>query len=653
MKSQLQKVSCSMSYQAQTDRITQGDHGPQLLPGLIAQSLQAADPAEFIQSAIGHINSTTGAVTTAVLQGIKGQWRTLGKTGNDQPPQDLLTDVLDAESCQSDGDWIATPIAPASSDQQYQGMLLIQKNAKEPSPQEFDSLAAALHLALISHQSRIVNRRRGDRLQTMLEMTANWNQSRETDQLLIKIAEASTRLLGSERATIFLPEGSGETLIGKPALGVEDGMLRIPATAGVVGQVMKSGQPVRVDEDISSEQQQINRDVDQQLGFKTKTLLCVPMLDASKKVIGAFEVINRNSGNFTDEDEVALTELAAHAAVAIENTQHVEKLVTTKSHIADQAAGAVELIGECESIGKLKETVAKIADTDLSILITGENGTGKEVVAQMVHYLSQRRDEVLVAVNCAAISETLLESELFGHEKGAFTDAHQAREGKFELANGGTLFLDEIGDMSLGGQAKLLRVLEEKVLVRVGGSVTIPTSARVVAATNQNLGELVRDNKFREDLFFRLNVVTIELPPLRERGDDVLLLATHFLDGFCKKARRPTPTISAAAKKLLTGHRWPGNVRELRNMMERLAYLSDGDKVLPEDLAFINAPAAEETAMPLSLSLNEATQNFQMDYIQRQIDHAKGNITDAAANMGLHRSNLYRKMKQLGMSAQE
>lgn len=646
-----------MRQHAQTDRIIQGKQGPALLPELVFHSLQSPDSASFLGSAINPINTATGATTTAVVQGIKGQWRTLAKTGSGEPSQDLLTDVLDAERCHSSGDWIATPVATSTtaltSDQQHHGMLLVQKTSRLPSEQEFDSIAAALHLALICHQSHIISRRRGDRLQTILEMTANWNQSRETDQLLIKIAEASTRLLGTERATIFLPDKSGETLIGKPALGVEDGLLRIPATAGVVGQVIKTGQPVRVDEDISDEQQQINRAVDQQLGFETKTILCVPMLDADEKVIGAFEVINRNSGNFTAEDETALTELAAHAAVAIENTQHVEQLVSTKSHIADEAAEGVELIGECESIEKLKQTLGRIADTDLAILITGENGTGKEVVAQMVHYLSGRRDEVLVAVNCAAISETLLESELFGHEKGAFTDAHQAREGKFELANGGTLFLDEIGDMSLGGQAKLLRVLEEKVVVRVGGSVTIPTSARVVAATNQNLGELVRDKKFREDLFFRLNVVTIELPALRERGDDVLLLATHFLDGFCKKARRSTPTISAAAKKLLLGHRWPGNVRELRNMMERLAYLSDGDKVLPEDLAFINAPAAEESAIPLSLSLNEATQSFQMDYIQRQIDHAKGNITDAAANMGLHRSNLYRKMKQLGMNADE
>lgn len=642
-----------MPQQSQTDRIVQGKLGPTLLPELVFYSLNSNDLSEFLSAAVAHLNQSTDADATAVVQGIKGRWRTLAQTDTNPPPAELLTDVLDSEQCQTDGDWIAAPIANSTADDQYRGMLLVQKSSSLRIPQEFNSIAAALHLSLINHHHHIADQRRGDRLQTMLEMTARWNQSRETDQLLIQIAEASTRLLVSERATIFLPDATGDTLIGKPALGVEDGTLRIPATAGVVGQVIKTGQPVRVDEDISDEQRQINRDVDQQLGFETKTILCVPMLDANKKVIGAFEVINRKSGNFTAEDEVALTELAAHAAVAIETTRHVEKLVTSKSHIADQAAGGVELIGNCDSIEKLKTTLAKVAGTDLAILITGENGTGKEVVAQLAHYLSDRRDEVLVAVNCAAISETLLESELFGHEKGAFTDAHQAREGKFELANGGTLFLDEIGDMSLGGQAKLLRVLEEKIVVRVGGSIPIPTSARVVAATNQHLGELVRDKKFREDLFFRLNVVTIELPPLRERGDDVLLLATHFLDGFCKKARRTTPTISAAAKKLLRGHRWPGNVRELRNMMERLAYLSDGDKVLPDDLAFISAPAAEDSAIPLSMSLNEATQSFQMDYIQRQIDHAKGNITDAAANMGLHRSNLYRKMKQLGMNADD
>ena len=283
------------------------------------------------------------------------------------------------------------------------------------------------------------------------------------------------------------------------------------------------------------------------------------------------------------------------------------------------------------------------------VLITGENGTGKEVVAQMIHYLSNRRDEVMVAVNCAAISQTLLESELFGHEKGAFTDAHQAREGKFEFARDGTLFLDEIGDMSLDGQSKLLRVLEEKKVVRVGGSKPIPTNARVVAATNQNLAELIGEKKFRQDLYFRLNVVEIQLPALRDRGEDVILLAEHFLGQFCAKARRKMPDVTAAAKKQLLRHNWPGNIRELRNMMERLAYLTEGTKIDAADLSFVSSPQSEDSGISLDLPLTDATKAFQIDYIQRHIKRASGNMSDAAERMGLHRSNLYRKMKQLGM----
>jgi len=633
-----------------TRRIGQGKLGLGLLPALVLLALEGDDES-FFDASVEKIAGQLKASSVCLMQGVKGQWRTLAstdKTGKTQPPMELLSETLDAESA-TQGAWSAVVLNRLSRD----GKVLAINLPSQIAMEEIDSVTAALDLAEIGRQARIKTTRRSAQLEAILEVTALWNQSRETDELLIQIAEASTRLLGSERATIFLPDASGETLIGKPALGVEDGMLRIPAGAGVVGKVMESGEPIRVDDDISDEQQQINRDVDEQLGFQTTTLLCVPMVNSKQETIGAFEVINRLTGNFTQADQDALVELAHHASVAIENTQHVEHLVTTQTKVADEAAGGVALIGQCAEIEKLKKTIGRVADTELSILITGENGTGKEVVAQLVHYLSSRRGEVMVAVNCAAISETLLESELFGHEKGAFTDAHEARAGKFELADGGTLFLDEIGDMSLGGQAKLLRVLEEKVVVRVGGSATIPTSARVVAATNQNLGELVRDKKFREDLFFRLNVVTIELPPLRTRGDDVMLLAEHFLDGFCKKARRETPTISAGAKKQLLGHSWPGNVRELRNMMERIAYLSEGDTVSAEDLAFIDAPAPQDSAISLDLTLSDATQEFQVEYIQRQIDNTKGNMTDAAANMGLHRSNLYRKMKQLGMSADD
>jgi Nif-specific regulatory protein len=322
--------------------------------------------------------------------------------------------------------------------------------------------------------------------------------------------------------------------------------------------------------------------------------------------------------------------------------------------MADRAAEGVQLLGECPAIEALRGTVRRVADTDLTVLILGENGTGKEVVSQMIHYLSRRRNEPFLAVNCAALTETLLESELFGHEKGAFTDARETRAGKFELASGGTLFLDEIGDMSPGGQAKLLRVLEEKIVVRVGGSLPIHTDARVVAATNQDLAQMVRQRKFREDLYFRLNVVTLELPPLRERGDDLLLLAELFLRDFCAKARRKAPKFTAAARKRLLGHPWPGNVRELRNLMERLAYLSQDDKIDAEDLSFILSPGADSSSIfSLDLPLANATKKFQSEYIKKHIESARGNMTDAAERLGLHRSNLYRKMRQLDMPVDE
>ena len=226
--------------------------------------------------------------------------------------------------------------------------------------------------------------------------------------------------------------------------------------------------------------------------------------------------------------------------------------------------------------------------------------------------------------------------------------------GKFELASGGTLFLDEIGDMSLNGQAKLLRVLEDKTVVRVGGSTPVHTEVRILAATNQDLAKMVREKKFREDLFFRLNVVSLELPPLRERGEDVLLLAGFFLETFCLNMGRRTPNFSAAAKKQILNHRWPGNVRELRNLMERLAYLTTGDKIEAEDLAFIDTgDSCDAVSFDLGSNLSSATRKFQQEYIRQMIENTQGNMSQAAKRLGLHRSNLYRKMRQLEMSGEE
>ncbi len=616
---------------------------------LLVLAAEQEQAQAFLAQALPLLLAATGADYVSVRRGERGKWRSVAATGlRQEPPLGLLTEALDRGEPQASGNWSAVPLAPRAE----AGEVLALHSAGAGVPDRLATLpqlAALLHAGWAAVRQRDRGRQRIERLEKILEISRGWNQTQRTDQLLQQIAEAATQLLAAERASIFLWDKANRTVVGRPALGVKDGELRLPDDVGVVGQVVQTGEPRRVDRDEA--QREVDRRVDRKLGFETRNLLCVPMRSRHGELCGAFEILNKIGGDFTDDDQTALSELAIHAASALENTQHVESLLRVQRQLTDQAAQRVQMIGECPAIESLRATVSRIADTDLALLILGENGTGKEVVAQLIHYLSHRRDQPLVAVNCAALTETLLESELFGHERGAFTDAHEARAGKFELASGGTLFLDEIGDMSLSGQAKLLRVLEEKVVVRVGGSRPIHTDARVIAATNQNLARMVRERRFREDLFFRLNVVTLDLPPLRERGQDVLLLAEHFLHEFSAKARRKPPRLTAAAGRRLVGHTWPGNIRELRNLMERLAYLLQGDKVEAEDVSFVVAPDPASTAVfALDQPLNAATRRFQAEYITRQVAAAAGNMSAAAERLGLHRSNLYRKMRQLGMN---
>jgi transcriptional regulator with GAF, ATPase, and Fis domain len=621
---------------------------------------QAAESVErWLPDALLEIAQALGAPSAALLRGQRGRWTLAGAAGSIRGlPEELAAEALDQETPQAADGWLAVPLSAGQASEVLlisgqqplanREVLSNREGAAGQAVQRLGYLADQLHRSLTGLRDRLRQQARVERLEAILQIAATWRQTLEMDSLFVQIAEASTRLLASERASIFLWDRPSRTLVARPALGVEGGELRIADDTGIVGQVIHSGQPRRVDED--EDQREIDRRVDKQLAFQTRSLLCVPLRTAGGELLGAFEVINKRHGSFSDDDLDALTELAAHAALALENTQQYEQLLRSRNQMAEQAADAVRLIGQCPALEALRSTVRRVADTDLAILVLGENGTGKEVVAQQIHYLSRRRNEPLVAVNCAALTETLLESELFGHEKGAFTDARETRQGKFELASGGTLFLDEIGDMSLGGQAKLLRVLEEKIVVRVGGSTSIHTDARVLAATNQNLAEMVRQKRFREDLYYRLNVVTLDLPPLRERGDDIVLLAEHFLRDFCLKARRKPPKFTESAIRRLLGHNWPGNVRELRNMMERLAYLVAGEKIDAGDLAFILSPE-QQSPGPLAwdVPLAEATERFQTEYIRKHIAVARGNMTDAAARLGLHRSNLYRKMRQLGM----
>ncbi len=646
----------SASRSAQADALSSGTR-------LLALSCSQSQVEAYLHAALALFAQVFEADYVALAAAEHGRWHLRGEVGRSRPlPRDFLAEVLDrgevGQVTLSDVPWLGSPLSPQAA----HGEVLIladfahraARDGWRSAAAQAAQLAPLLALGLDEVRLKSHSAARIERLEAILAIANQWNQARETEPLLVEMAEASCRLLGADRASIFLWDRSTRQLVGRPALGLDQDELRVPDDAGVVGTVMQTGEPRRVSDEISPEL--IDRAVDQRTGYETRNLLCVPLNGRDGQRFGVFEVLNKRSGAFNAQDEAALTELAAHAAIALENTQEREGLLQTRRQMTEDAAQRVQLIGESEPIKALRSTLQRVAKTELAVLILGENGTGKEVVSQAVHYLSDRRDQPFVAVNCAALTETLLESELFGHEKGAFTDAHETRPGKFELASGGTLFLDEIGDMSLSGQAKLLRVLEEKVVVRVGGSLPIHTDARVLAATNQDLQEMVRERRFRQDLYFRLAVVTLEVPPLRERPDDILLLAEHFLADFSRRARRKKiPRFSSEARKRLQTHAWPGNVRELRNLMERLAYLTSGERIEAEDLAFIMpGEAAGLGAVDLlDLPLTEATHRFQTEYIQKAIQRASGNMTAAADLLGLHRSNLYRKMRQLKMDTDE
>lgn len=639
-----------MDAHTELDRINSHPVTRTLATELLVRATDLDEQESYLTEALGQIHRAAGCDHVSLVRALRGRWQSLAAAGNDiRPPESLLADVLDGDTARVETPWVAAPLACQSP----RTDLIAMRCEALPSDQLIDlvdSLAALMGVTLSMVRRRRRRTSRIERLEAILQIAGQWNQARNTQELLEEMARASTELFDAERASIFLWDRPNHSLIGRPALGVDGGELRIPDDQGIVGQVIQTGEPRLVDMNSAADQREIGRDVDQKLGYRTRSLLCVPLRGRGGKMLGAFELINKRQTDFTLEDQSGLIELAEHAAIALENSQQYQQLLVSRKQIVDQAAHKVQLLGTSPVMEKLRATIERVATTELAVLILGENGTGKEVASRLIHYLSPRRDEPFIAVNCAALTESLLESELFGHERGAFTDAHETRAGKFELASGGTLLLDEIGDLSPGGQAKLLRVLEEKLVVRVGGSRPITTDVRVIAATNQDLTELVRNGRFREDLFFRLNVVILEMPPLRQRGDDILKLADQFQQQFSVQAHRRPLEFTAAARKSLLQHPWPGNVRELRNLIERAVYLTQGDRVDADELAFILTPDGSAPAVSMDVPLSEATRQFQLDYIRRHIQSADGNMSDAARRLGLHRSNLYRKISQLEMT---
>jgi DNA-binding NtrC family response regulator len=309
------------------------------------------------------------------------------------------------------------------------------------------------------------------------------------------------------------------------------------------------------------------------------------------------------------------------------------------------------ILGTSPAMQRVSDNVKKVAPTDLTVLVTGESGTGKELIANAIHQNSPRTGGPFIKVNCAAMVRELVESELFGHEKGAFTGAMASREGKFEAADGGTLFLDEIGDMPLETQAKVLRVLQEREVERVGSNRTIKVDVRVIAATNKHLQQMVHERKFREDLFFRLNVVPIVLPPLRERREDIPLLTTHFLKDVAARYGRGPATFAADAYGLLLSAAWPGNVRELKNVIEASAVLAPGPEIRAIDLRLNQqyAPAEITTATTFKEAKQQIVDAFERDFITRALQRHQGNVTKAATEIGMLRQQLQQKIREIGL----
>jgi two-component system nitrogen regulation response regulator NtrX len=349
------------------------------------------------------------------------------------------------------------------------------------------------------------------------------------------------------------------------------------------------------------------------------------------------------------EKPLALERVALSVGNAIDRGRMARKL----EQLSSQLRPTEELVGSSPAMRKLKSELRRAAASDSRILIVGENGTGKELVARRAHLLSRRAAAPFVEVNCAAIPEELIESELFGHVKGSFTGASADRAGRFEQADGGTLFLDEVADMSLKTQAKVLRVLQEQRFERVGGTASIQVDVRVVAATNKELETELRENRFREDLYFRLAVIPLRVPPLRERRDDVPELVEHFIARYAGELGKPPKRVAPEVMEQLRAYSWPGNVRELRNLVERMMIMVPGDEIELRDLP---PQLRSETPDPVrdlldgdSLSLRQARAAFEKHLIERRLEACGGNVAHTARTLGVERSSLYRKMKSYGV----
>jgi transcriptional regulator with GAF, ATPase, and Fis domain len=395
-------------------------------------------------------------------------------------------------------------------------------------------------------------------------------------------------------------------------------------------------------------------DVPNEKGLETlremgiRSLLCVPLV-TSDRALGAIYVVSRSPANPFEERHLRLmTAVAGMVSLALDNLSHWENLRRENVELRAELDVRHQLVGESPRILEVLDFIRRVAPTDSSVLIQGESGTGKELVARALHNNSVRAKGPFVAINCAAIAETLLESELFGHEKGAFTGANAQKKGKVESAQCGTLFLDEVGELALGLQAKLLRVLQEREFERVGGTRPIKLDIRVIAATNRSLPEAVKSGSFRNDLYYRLSVITTTVPPLRDRREDIPMLAAHFMAKGARNSRGRLKPVSPEALACLIGYHWPGNVRELENALERAIVLGSSETVLPEDLPE-NIVEAVQTVPTSAGNYYRELADFKKRLLSQALQQADGNYTQAAQVLGLHPNSLLRLIRNLGL----
>ena len=464
----------------------------------------------------------------------------------------------------------------------------------------------------------------------------------DLDSLLELIIDTATSMMEAKASSLLLLDDKTHKLYFKIATGEkgdEVTKFEVNMGEGIAGYVAEKGEPLLIP-DVSKEPRWDKR-ISENIGFETSSIACVPM-KIDGKIIGVVEIIDKEDGSpIQEEDMKTLTVIADLASMAITNARKIDQVKMENKSLKEELASKYQIIGESRALRKVISDAFKVANSKTSTLILGESGTGKELLARLIHQAGARKNRPMVVLNCAALPETLLESELFGHEKGSFTGANIRKIGKFELADEGTIFLDEIGEMSTNMQAKLLQVLQEGLFYRVGGNKPIAVDVRVIAATNRDIDKDVKEERFREDLFYRLNVVRLHMPPLRERKEDIPLIAHFFLDVFKKETGLQGLMMSKEAIEKMLNYDWPGNVRELRNAIERAVVMGNTHEIMPEDLP-ISGTRADNPGMELGLSLKEAIDKFKKEFIKLNLTHVKGNRSRAAKNMEIQRTYLSR-----------